>query len=75
MIETPHNGYTNHATWNVALWINNDEWIYNTAKECSSYNEFVHVMKDFGATETPDHVSYTDESLDLSELSELINEL
>ena len=25
MADTRHNGYKNYETWNVALWINNDE--------------------------------------------------
>ena len=23
-----YNGYPNRATWNVSLWMNNEEWIY-----------------------------------------------
>jgi hypothetical protein len=29
-----YNGWTNYETWNVALWIQNDEFLYNTAKAC-----------------------------------------
>jgi hypothetical protein len=32
-----YNGYTNYETWNVALWIQNDEFLYNTAKACVEY--------------------------------------
>ncbi|NDB94230.1 MAG: hypothetical protein EB165_06275, partial [Euryarchaeota archaeon] len=27
-----YNGYTNYATWNAALWVLNEEFLYNTAK-------------------------------------------
>lgn len=75
MIETPHNGYKNHATWNVALWINNDEGLYNFAKECGSYNAFRETMREVGYTETPDQVSYNDSALDVETLNELIQDL
>jgi len=26
-----YNGYKNWNQWNVSLWINNDEWLYNAA--------------------------------------------
>lgn len=29
-----YNGHKTRAYWNVALWINNDEGLYNLAKEC-----------------------------------------
>lgn len=28
------NGWTNYESWNVALWIDNDEDLYNLAKDC-----------------------------------------
>jgi hypothetical protein len=31
------NGYANYETWNAALWIGNDEFLYNTAKACVTY--------------------------------------
>ncbi len=32
MTDTTYNGYTNYHTWNVALWIANDETIYRHAR-------------------------------------------
>ncbi len=32
-----YNGWTNYETWNVALWIQNDQFLYNTAKACVEY--------------------------------------
>jgi len=31
------NGFTNYETWNAALWIGNDEFLYNTAKACVEF--------------------------------------
>jgi len=31
------NGYANYETWNAALWIGNDEFLYNTAKACVAF--------------------------------------
>lgn len=70
-----YNGWKNHATWNVALWIQNDEGLYNFAKECGTYANFVEQMREVGYTETPDKVAYNDSALDLPRLEELIVEL
>ena len=32
-----YNGYPNYETWNAALWIQNDEFLYNTAKACVEF--------------------------------------
>ena len=71
-----YNGWANYETWNVALWIGNDEGLYNLAKGCRRYSDFASTMReDFGSTETPDGVSWTDSGLDADELDDLIEEL
>ena len=69
-----YNGWTNYETWNVALWIGNDEFLYHEGRRCSDYRRFVQKIDGF-MTETPDGVSLTDPQLDLEELDEMIDEL
>lgn len=35
----PYNGWYNRATWNVALWLGNDEGLYNAAKDATRRSE------------------------------------
>lgn len=32
MTEERHNGWTNYDTWNVQLWLTNDEWAYHKVR-------------------------------------------
>lgn len=62
-----YNGFKNYETWNVVLWINNDEGLYNLARQCESYDEFVDCMKDLGSEigyQTPDGIPWLDSSID-----------
>ncbi len=62
-----YNGHKNYQTWNVTLWINNDEGLYNLARQCSSYDEFVDCMSDLGSAigyQTPDGVAWADPTID-----------
>lgn len=71
---TTYNGWSNYQTWNVAMWINNDEGLYNTALECRNYDEFVATMRDLGSVETPDRVAWNDSGINRAELEELFEE-
>jgi hypothetical protein len=72
-LETTYNGYANYETWNVALWIQNDEGLYNLALQCDDYQEFV---KEIGVGySTPDGVKYASPKLDIEELNEVIADL
>ncbi len=70
-----YNGWKNRQTWNVALWIGNDQGLYSIARECKSYGQFKDEMLAMGNTETPDGVSYTDRKLSIRELNACIREL
>ena len=78
--ENEYNGWSNHATWNIALWIGNDEGIHTFAKYFSNYLDFVAGMKEVNETtslafETPDGVSWTDSALDHDELNEIFSDM
>lgn len=86
MTET-YNGYATYETWNAALWIGNDEFLYNTAKACVTFcgaNEtpwvkFVRCMTEgqigrcLGAT--PDGVAWNDEAIDGAEMATMMADL
>ena len=72
-----YNGHKNWETWNVALWINNDEGLYEIAQESDSYREFQDSIRELSegsplAIETPDRVAWNDSSLDFYALDELV---
>ena len=72
MTDTTYNGHKNRETWNVSLWIQNDEVLYNIAKTCYTYPEFVNAVL---STHTPDGVSYTNPTLDVASLTNMIKSL
>lgn len=77
-MDTTYNGWANYETWNVALYIGNDEGLYHLARDYRhhGYEEFARMMKeDFGSYETPDGVAWTDSALDMDELNEMMEEL
>jgi len=74
--DTPekYNGWHDWTTWNVALWINNEETIYNIAKDCNDYIDFLFEMQAMcGFYSTPDGADYGEANLD--EMNELIKEI
>ena len=69
ILSTEYNGWENYETWNVALWINNDEGLYHLAMEVGNYVDFVEVLKDCGTDSTPDGVRYDDPAVNVVQLN------
>jgi hypothetical protein len=79
--DTTYNGWKNYQTWNVALWINNDEPIYRDlvayAKRCHkrnhkpTYTGFMRFACLYGAY-TGDGVGFANKKVCKKELTELL---
>jgi len=66
-----YNGHKNYNHWNVSLWINNDEGLYNEARAfirvCDNKQHaaerLYQVWSDCGITHTPDGAPYSVSSI------------
>jgi hypothetical protein len=76
-----YNGWKNRQTWNVALWINNDESLYNMAKDfMKNYKgskPYLAFIKRYGMQEdrTPDNIKFFSTILDYKALNSMMQEL
>ena len=68
-----YNGWADWTTWNCALWIGNDEGLYNLAKDCVDYIDFINNCFAFGLKKTPDGAEW--EEADVFEMNEMMAEL
>lgn len=81
--EKTYKGWANRETWNVALWLNNDRWLYELTKSYVenrskknkeiSYADFLK-FSHLGKHMTGDHVSFSDKALNYDELTEMLQE-
>ncbi len=71
LTDTTYNGWTNYETWNVALWIGNDEGLYDLACAAGSYEDFVDALEgcDLNDLSTPDGVNYRDPKVNTVEIN------
>ena len=76
MTDTTYNGWTNYETWNVSLWLGNDEGLYEIAKgyRRHGYKSLSHMLMEF-SPKTPDGVKWNDSNLNICELNEMLEEL
>jgi len=81
-IKETYNGWKNRQTWNVALWINNEESLYRSAVEfmkqhTTSRKPYIYWVKyeNLTDTRTPDNISYSGTKLDYKALNEMMKEL
>lgn len=67
-LDISYNGWSNYETWNVALWLQNDEGLYNLACESGSYQDFIEEVTSYGDA-TPDGVKWTDPKVNAIQLN------
>lgn len=74
-----YNGWKNYETWNVALWIGNEEPLYRDAvrfmrdyKGRSPYSDFV---SRFSQKATPDGIPWLSRKVSLREMNGFMREL
>lgn len=69
-----YNGWKNWATWNVALWLGNDESLYKISRRYVRYADLVDRLEEMETFRTPDGASYNDPDLDTYALDEMLME-
>lgn len=73
-----YNGWKNYATWNVALWINNEQPYYKGAVDFMADYQGRRPYKDFiedcglSTQRTPDKVKWAGQDLDYKALNEMM---
>ncbi len=84
MKTTTYGGWKNRQTWDIALWINNDESLYRCAinfmrkqkntSEAGLYRRFIAEMG-LEHSYTPDRVKWVSNKLSFDELDDMMREL
>lgn len=78
MTDSTYNGYTNYETWNVSLWMANDETIYRHARANKNlgYRKWAkRFIDEFGEYITGDGISWLSDDVDQDAMDLVMEEL
>lgn len=85
MTEQTYNGWKNYETWNVTLWLQNDEAMYKlacqyvkTAKHCkikNIYDSMIPALEINFSQITPDGVRWMNPTIDTAAVDRMLAEL
>ena len=74
-LDISYNGWEIRSTWEVALWLQNDESLYNLALECGSYEDTIEALNELGVYKTPDGTRYDSPEVNRVQLNSEIYDL
>lgn len=80
MSDKMYNGWKNYDTWNIAMWLSNDEPSYRAVVEFMKDHKGDAPYKDFlidsglDTQKTPDGAKYMDPELDFAALNDFMKE-
>ena len=69
------NGWANWATWNVALWLQNDYVLYSVARRYDSYDHLIPRLESEFGQMTPDGARWMYPTIDTAALDEMLADL
>jgi hypothetical protein len=75
MTTATYNGYANYETWNVSLWLQNDETLYNVARKYDRYDALIPRLEYAFGKMTPDGVRWMDGLIDTAEIDAVLADL
>ena len=73
------NGWANYETWNVTLWIGNEESIYRQVlglvnSKVTQWTDIAGVLSTLFGDKTPDGVAWNDPTIDADRMNEYLEE-
>ncbi len=77
MTDKTYNGWKNFQTWNIILWLDNDEGLNSLVRDYGhkkSYEDFAYDFLLEHSTTTPDGVRWLDRDLDWDALDKYMEE-
>ena len=75
-----YNGWANYETWNVTLWIGNDEEMYRQVlglvnSKVTQWFDVAGVLSTLFGDKTPDGVAWNDPTIDADRMNEYLAEM
>ena len=75
-----YNGWKNYETWNVTLWIGNDESMYRQVlglvhSKVTQWSDVASVLTTLFGNKTPDGVAWNDPTIDADRMNEYLAEM
>ena len=73
--DSDYNGWTNYETWNAALWIGNDQGLYEIARRAIDWEHLLEIFAGLGFDQSGDGVKWNDPKINAVEMDEMLEDL